>query len=45
MKSMDELELKAELEEIMRRVDAVMQKVEQVVPTQNQPSEPKEVNP
>jgi hypothetical protein len=45
MKDLEDLELKAELDEIMRQVDAIMKNVEQVVPAQNKPSDASDVNP
>lgn len=39
MKDIEDLELKAEMEEIMRSVDSVMKKVEAILPSKKETSE------
>ena len=40
MKDREDLKLKAELDEIMKGVDIIMQKVETVIPTKDEETQP-----
>jgi hypothetical protein len=39
MKDLEDLDLKAEIDEIMRSVDSIMKKVEAVLPSKPEPTE------
>jgi hypothetical protein len=40
MKDIEDIELKAEIDEIMRSVESIMKKVEAVLPTSSETSDP-----